>query len=112
MVDRLYPPEQDRVMLMTKHENETFTNVTVYLSGQAFIGCKFVGCTLILRETVCHLDNCGFDRCNWHIDRLVTWGNPDNLRELKAVVGLIDQLQQQHAAAAQTTGGNGGEKQA
>lgn len=90
-------------MLMTKHENETFQNQTVYLSGQAFIGCKFIACTLILRELLCHLDNCGFDRCNWHIDRMVMWGNPDGLREIKTVIGLIEQLQQQTAQAAGQT---------
>jgi hypothetical protein len=106
----LYPLDNHRVMLMTKHENETFTNATVYLSGQAFIGCKFVACTLVLRETVCHLDKCGFDRCNWLIDRMVTWGNPDSLKEIKAVIGLIDSLQQQHAAQAAEAGDGGPQK--
>jgi len=41
-------------MLLTKHEGETFQNQTVYISGQAFIRCKFVACTLVLRETVYH----------------------------------------------------------
>jgi hypothetical protein len=103
-------------MLMTKHENETFTNQTVYLSGQAFINCKFVACTLVLREMVCHLDKCGFDRCNWHIDRLLMWGNPDGLREVKSVVSLIEQLQQQQMQAqadapAGTTDGGGDKTQ-
>ena len=40
-------------MLLTKHEGETFQNQTVYISGQAFIRCKFIACTLVLRgETV------------------------------------------------------------
>jgi hypothetical protein len=105
----LYFQEQDRVMLMTKHEGQTFQNQTIYLSGQAFIDCKFIACTLILREMVCHLDKCGFDRCNWHIDRMITWGNPDGLREIKAVIGLIEQLSQQQQAAAGSTE-NGGNK--
>ena len=37
-------------MLLTKHENQTFQNQTIYLSGQAFIGCTFQQCTLILRD--------------------------------------------------------------
>ena len=36
-------------MLLTKHEGVTFQNQTVYISGQAFIRCKFVACTLVLR---------------------------------------------------------------
>ena len=47
-------------MLLTKHEGETFINQTVYISGQAFIRCSFVACTLVLRETVYHLERMRF----------------------------------------------------
>jgi hypothetical protein len=63
-------------MLLTKHENQTFTNQTVYISGQAFI-------------------NCSFERCNWHVDWVLMWGSPESLREIKALVGLIEQAQEQ-----------------
>ena len=53
-------------MLLTKHEGETFSNQTVYISGQAFIRCTFVGCTLVLRE-------------------------------IKALVSMIEKAQEQHA---------------
>ncbi|QOV91148.1 hypothetical protein [Humisphaera borealis] len=82
-------------MLLTKHENQTFINQTVYISGQAFIGCTFTACTLILRETVYHLQNCTFERCNWHVDWVLMWGSPESLREIKALVSLIEQAQQQ-----------------
>ena len=80
--------------LLTKHEEETFKNQTVYISGQAFIRCKFVACTLVLRESIYHLEGCTFERCNWHIDYLLNWGSPDSLRELKALVTLMEQAQQ------------------
>ena len=70
-------------MLLTKHENQTFQNQTIYLSGQAFIGCTFQQCTLILRETVYHIDRCTFERCNWHIDRVLMWGNEEAIKELR-----------------------------
>jgi thiaminase len=82
-------------MLLTKHENQTFSNQTVYISGQAFIGCTFTACTLILRETVYHLQNCTFERCNWHVDWVLMWGSPESLREIKALVNLIEQAQKQ-----------------
>src|SRR5580700_8839053 len=63
--------------LITKHENETFENQTVYISGQAFIHCKFIASTLVIRESIYHLDGCVFERCNWHIDMLVMWGDSD-----------------------------------
>ena len=80
-------------MLLTKHEGETFRNQTVYISGQAFIRCSFVACTLVLRETVYHLEGCSFERCNWHVDWVLMWGSPESLREIKALVGMIEQSQ-------------------
>ena len=82
-------------MLLTKHEGESFRNQTIYISGQAFIRCQFVGCTLVLRETVYHLEGCTFERCNWHVDWVLLWGSPESLREIKALVGMIEQAQQQ-----------------
>jgi hypothetical protein len=82
-------------MLLTKHEGETFRNQTVYISGQAFIRCNFVACTLVLRETVYHLEGCTFERCNWHVDWVLMWGSPESVREIKALVGMIEQAQQQ-----------------
>ncbi|MCC6424812.1 MAG: hypothetical protein IT447_15175 [Phycisphaerales bacterium] len=80
-------------MLLTKHEGESFVNQTVYISGQAFVRCSFVACTLILRETVYHLESCSFERCNWHVDWVLMWGSPESLREIKALVNLIEEAQ-------------------
>ena len=85
-------------MLLTKHENVNFLNQTVYLSGQAFINCTFTGCTLILRETIYHMDRCTFERCNWHIDRVVMWGNLESIREIKTLTTMIEQALEQHMA--------------
>lgn len=89
-------------MLLTKHDNVTFTNQTVYISGQAFIRCNFVACTLVLRgETVYHLEECSFDRCNWHLDTVMLWGSADSVRQVKAIVTLLEQglqhIQEQEA---------------
>jgi hypothetical protein len=91
-------------MLLTKHEGETFLNQTVYISGQAFIRCNFVACTLVLRETVYHLEGCTFERCNWHVDWVLMWGSPESLREIKALVNMIEQAQQQQLPADQMSG--------
>jgi hypothetical protein len=84
-------------MLLTKHEGETFSNQTVYISGQAFIRCTFDACTLVHRETVYHLEGCTFERCNWHVDWVLLWGSPESLREIKALVSMIEKAQEQHA---------------
>ena len=86
-------------MLLTKHEGETFINQTVYISGQAFIRCNFVACTLVLRETVYHMEGCSFERCNWHVDWELMWGSPESLREIKALVAMIETAQQQQLPA-------------
>ena len=91
-------------MLLTKHEGETFLNQTVYISGQAFIRCNFVACTLVLRETVYHLEGCTFERCNWHVDWVLMWGSPESLREIKALVSMIEQAQQQQLPPEQIAG--------
>ncbi|HVT88495.1 MAG TPA: hypothetical protein VHD56_06555 [Tepidisphaeraceae bacterium] len=83
-------------MLLTKHENESFVNQTVYISGQAFINCQFVACTLVLRETIYHLDRCSFLRCNWHVDWVLMWGSSESVREIKALVNMIEQSQAQN----------------
>src|ERR1700743_683912 len=88
-------------MLLTKHEDETFKSQTVYISGQAFVRCTFVGCTLVLRETIYHLQECSFERCNWHVDWVLLWGSPESLREIKALVSLIEQAQTQLPSAEQ-----------
>src|SRR6185503_5382149 len=88
-------------MLLTKHEGETFRNQTVYISGQAFIRCQFVACTLVLRETVYHLEGCSFERCNWHVDWVLMWGSPESIREIKALVSLMEQAQAQQLPQAQ-----------
>lgn len=97
-------------MLLTKHEGVTFQNQTVYISGQAFINCTFVGCTLVLRETIYHLQNCTFERCNWHVDWVLMWGSPQSVREIKALVNLIEQaqIQQKLEGATQGTAEAGG----
>ncbi len=84
-------------MLLTKHEGLTFQNQTIYISGQAFIRCTFIACTLVLRETVYYLEGCTFDRCNWHVDRVLMWGSPESVQEVKALVQLIESVQAQQA---------------
>jgi hypothetical protein len=80
-------------MMLTKHEGVTFQNQTIYVSGQAFVRCRFVNCTLILRETIKYLEACTFERCNWHVDWVLLWGSPESLQEVKGLIELIDRAQ-------------------
>ena len=89
-------------MLLTKHEGATFENQTIYISGQAFIRCKFVACTLVLRETTYHLEECSFDRCNWHVNWMLLWGSPESLTDIKALVSLIETSQKRLPPSQET----------
>src|SRR5438105_15285421 len=89
------PRSEEAAMLLTKHQGETFLNQTVYISGQAFVSCKFVACTLILRETTYHLEGCTFERCNWHVDWVLMWGSQESVREIKSLVTMIEKAQEQ-----------------
>jgi len=92
-------------MLLTKHEGVTFQDQTVYISGQAFVRCTFRACTLVLRETVYYLGGCTCDRCNGHVDRVLMWGSPESVQEVKALVNMIEAVQQQAAAAQAASSG-------
>ena len=80
-------------MLLTKHEGATFTNETVYISGQAFVRCSFIACTLVLRESVYYMESCSFDRCNWHIDAVLPWGSREALAAVQVIIDLVRQGQ-------------------
>ena len=99
-------------MLLTKHEDQTFQNQTVYVSGQAFVRCNFVACTLILRESVYYMETCSFDRCNWHLDVVLPWGSVEAINAVSVIVELIRQgqanLPPDQPAAAGDGGGTGG----
>jgi hypothetical protein len=104
-------------MLLTKHEKVTFKNQTVYISGQAFLNCSFIDCTLVLRETIYFLQDCTFDRCNWHVDWVLMWGSPESIVQLKALVDRIEQAQvqlqeqlKQQEAQAAAAGAQGSDK--
>ena len=88
--DKAVPHERTSILL-TKHENETIENQTVYLNGQAFLHCKFKACTLVIRESIYDLEGCEFNRCNFQFDMMVMWGDTrSHLRDLRALLDMID----------------------
>ena len=82
-------------------------HVRVLLGGEVVAETRT---PLVLRETVYHLEECSFDRCNWHVDCVLMWGSPQSLQEIKAVVTLIEQGQKQlaEAEAKERNGAAGG----
>jgi hypothetical protein len=76
-------------MILSKHQDKSFDSQTVFVSGGAFLRCKFTDCTLVMTNDNFHLDNCHFDRCNWQLNVLLLWGDRHTL---EVVSGLIQQL--------------------
>jgi hypothetical protein len=100
-------------MRLTKHEGETFTSQTVYISGQAFVRCNFVACTLVLRETIYYMEGCTFERCNWHLDCILPWDSREAVNAVQVIMDLVRQGQTETEAAgagdeAAGAAGNGG----
>lgn len=94
---------QNQKFQLTKFENKTFAGVTLQISGNAYLNCKFEGCTLVFTNMPTALDGCHFHNCNWRIEYDILWGAPHTLKNLK---GLIDKIDSGNAAAAKTQTGD------
>jgi len=81
---------------LTPHVDEEFISETVFLSGHAYIRCKFERCTLIVTNVPFVLSQNRIAGCNWRIEYDVMWGDPNsrsNLRRLlDAIDGALDEL--------------------
>lgn len=80
----------ERQIQLTKHENETFTSETVFVSGHAFINCTFINCTLIVTNTPVVFDNNRFENCNWRVEWDILWGDPGTRVGLRTLLDAID----------------------
>ena len=59
---------------LTKHENMTFSDQALYLSGHAYLGCTFERCTLFVTNTPFYIEDCSFTSCNWRLEYDLLWG--------------------------------------
>lgn len=53
------------------HENKSFEDQTIYLSGHGYHNCRFFRCTFVVRESPPFMTGCHIECCIWHIDMLV-----------------------------------------
>jgi hypothetical protein len=54
------------------HENKTFEDQTIYLSGNIYLDCTFKRCVLIIRdEFVPQMSNVKIEACIFHLDLLI-----------------------------------------
>lgn len=75
---------------LTKHENATFLDQTVYVTGHAHIQCAFERCTLVFTGQPFALKGCRFRNCNWRIEHDVLWGDPATRSCVRQLLDLID----------------------
>ena len=53
------------------HHDKVFEDQTLYLTGNAYIGCTFKRCALVLKGVVAQIERCAFESCIWHLDFVV-----------------------------------------
>lgn len=80
----------ERQIKLTKHEQKTFDSQTIHLSGQAFVNCTFVNCTLVVSNVSMILSTCRFDKCNWHLNYDILWGDAQTRHILRQLLDLLD----------------------
>jgi hypothetical protein len=71
--------------VILRHDNVTFEDQTIYLTGSAYIGCTFRRCTLVLMGfPPPMLDNCTIDSCVFHLNLVIS--DVDQANELRKVL--------------------------
>jgi hypothetical protein len=82
--------ESRQQLPLTPHQDEEFVSQTVYLSGHAFIRCKFERCTFIVTNTPFVLSQNRITGCNWRIECDILWGDPSSRSNLRRLLDVID----------------------
>jgi hypothetical protein len=81
---------------LTRHEDEEFVSQTIYLSGHAYLRCRFDRCTFVVTNVPFVLAGNHIIGCNWRIEYDILWGDPttrSNLRRLlDAIDGALDEI--------------------
>ena len=91
------PPRQ---LVLVKHEKTTFEDQTVYLTGHAFIDCRFLRCTVVNAGTPYHVEGCTFEACNFRIECSVLWGDVASREGLRRFMDMLDAAPEAVRAAA------------
>jgi hypothetical protein len=61
-------------ILLTKHEDRTFEDQFVPLTGHAYIRCRMVRCTLVYDGAPFMAEGCHFENCNVKLSATIMWG--------------------------------------
>ena len=56
---------------LLRHDNVVFEDQTVYVTGNAYIGCEFHRCTMILKGFPFHMESSQFHGCIWAVDFVI-----------------------------------------
>ncbi len=69
------------------HDDVVFDDAVIYLTGNAYRGCKFNRCTFVLRSDVYLLSSCHFATCTWHIDLLI-----HDKKQVEFLIGFLSEM--------------------
>jgi hypothetical protein len=75
---------------LTRHEDEVFVSQTIYLSGHAYIRCRFDRCTFVVTNMPFILAHNQLAGCNWHIEYDILWNDPNTRSNLRRLIDAID----------------------
>ena len=77
-------------VILVEHEKETFKSQTVWLSGHAYIGCKFSKCTVVVSSPHFMVKVCNFVACTWRFEYDLLEGDITARKRLRQLLDLID----------------------
>jgi hypothetical protein len=58
---------------LLRHDNVTFEDETLCVTGNAYVGCRFERCTLqFVGGVQSYFDRCTFTNCVWHFNVVIS----------------------------------------
>ena len=71
---------------LLRHDNVSFADETLCVTGNAFIDCRFERCTLqFVGDVLSYFDRCTFTNCVWHFNVVI-----GDSQQADALVELIN----------------------
>lgn len=69
------------------HQDTTFSEATIYLSGHAYRNCRFERCAFVLTDAHCSLQGCVLICCTVHLNLVLF--DQESLKELQHLLTTL-----------------------
>ena len=71
------------------HMDQVFDSVAIYLSGHAYVGCRFLRCSVIVTNAGFYANDCEFLDCNFHLNYDLVSGDDFSLDKLQEILDSL-----------------------